>query len=51
LVAIFGALSLHPKIPFPAAGLKCEVRPHLEPAIPTLGLPEFGIPFRFDAAI
>jgi hypothetical protein len=28
LVAIFGALSPHPKIPFPAAGLEREVRPH-----------------------
>src|SRR5258707_15229658 len=27
-VMIFGALSLHPKIPFPAAGLEREVRPH-----------------------
>ena len=27
-MAIFGALSLHPKIPFPAAGVEREVRPH-----------------------
>jgi hypothetical protein len=25
---IFGALSLHPKIPFPAAGIEREVGPH-----------------------
>jgi hypothetical protein len=31
LVAIFGALSPHPKIPFPAGGLGREVRPHLRP--------------------
>jgi len=28
---IFGALSLHPKIPFPAAGLGREVRAQLQP--------------------
>src|SRR5258708_18157601 len=28
LVAVFGALSPHPKIPFPAAGLGREVRRH-----------------------
>jgi hypothetical protein len=28
-VAIFGALSLHQKIPFPAAGIEPEVRPQL----------------------
>jgi hypothetical protein len=37
--AIFGALSLHPKIPFPAAGIEPEVRPQLPPAIPTFGAP------------
>ena len=31
LVAIFGALSPHPKIPFPAAWLEREVRPCLRP--------------------
>ncbi len=31
LVAIFGALSLHPKIPFPVTRLEREVRPHLRP--------------------
>src|SRR5467141_2602732 len=31
LVAIFGALSLHPKIPFPAAGFGREVRAQLQP--------------------
>ena len=29
--AIFGALSLHPKIPFPAAGIAREVRAQLRP--------------------
>jgi hypothetical protein len=29
LVGIFGTLSLHPKIPFPAAGLEREVRSRL----------------------
>ena len=29
LAAIFGALSLHPKIPFPAAGIEPEVRPQI----------------------
>jgi hypothetical protein len=42
-VAIFGALSLHPKIPFPAAGIEPEVRPQLPPAIPTFGPPLLGI--------
>jgi hypothetical protein len=41
-VAIFGALSPHPKNPFPAAGLKREVRPRLEPSIPTLGYRNSG---------
>ncbi len=31
LVVIFGALSLHPKIPFPAAGLEREVESDLHP--------------------
>jgi hypothetical protein len=31
LVAIFGGLSPHPKIPFPAAGLGHEIRLHLKP--------------------
>jgi hypothetical protein len=39
LAAIFGALSLHPEIPFPAAGIEPEVRPQLPPAIPTFGAP------------
>src|SRR5467141_2892635 len=43
LAAIFGALSLHPKIPFPAAGVEPEVGPHLPPAIPTFGTPLFRI--------
>jgi hypothetical protein len=30
-------LSLHPEIPFPAAGIEPEVRPQLPPAIPTFG--------------
>jgi hypothetical protein len=30
-VTIFGALSLHPKIPFPAAGIAREVRAELKP--------------------
>jgi len=38
-VAIFDALSLHPKIPFPATGIEPEVRPQLPPAIPTFGAP------------
>ena len=29
LAAIFGALSLRPKIPFPAAGIEPEVRPQI----------------------
>jgi hypothetical protein len=28
LATIFGALSLHPKIPFPAAAVEREVGPH-----------------------
>src|SRR5260370_38136722 len=31
LVAIFGGLSPHPKIPFPAAGFGHKIRPHLQP--------------------
>src|SRR6266403_6008386 len=31
LAAVFGALSPHPKIPFPAAGFGHEIRPHLRP--------------------
>jgi hypothetical protein len=31
LAAIFGTLSLHPKIPFPAAGIEPEVRPQCHP--------------------
>src|SRR5712675_1078694 len=31
LVGIFGTLSLHPKIPFPAAGFGREVRAQLQP--------------------
>ncbi len=31
LVAIFGALSLHPRIPFPAAGLCARSRAQLKP--------------------
>src|SRR6267378_1691215 len=34
-VMVFGALSLHPKNPFPA-GFECEVGPHA-PEIPTFG--------------
>src|SRR6266481_7573520 len=30
-MTIFGASSLHPKIPFPAAVVECEVRPRLQP--------------------
>ena len=30
-MTIFGALSLHPKIPFPAAGIEREVRAQLNP--------------------
>ena len=33
LVAVFGALSPHPKIPFPAVGLEREVRPRFAPVI------------------
>ena len=33
LVTIFGAPSLHPKIPFPAAGLGREFRPHSQPQL------------------
>ena len=43
LAAIFGALSLHPKIPFPAAGIEPEVRPQLHPQFRLLGAPQFGI--------
>src|ERR1700694_646528 len=37
LVLILGALSPHPKIPFPAAGLERGVRPHLHPQFRLLG--------------
>ena len=30
-MTIFGALSLHPKIPFPGAGIEREVRARLKP--------------------
>ena len=33
LVAVFGALSPHAKIPFPAVGLEREVRPRFAPVI------------------
>jgi len=36
-------LSLHRKIPFPAAAIEPEVRPQSPPAIPTFGAPQFGI--------
>jgi hypothetical protein len=36
-VAVFGALSPHLKIPFPAAGLEREVWPRFAPVIPDLG--------------
>jgi hypothetical protein len=37
-VAIFGGLSPHPKIPFPAAGFGHEIRPHLQHLGPALQL-------------
>jgi len=37
LVAVFGALSPHPKIPFPAVGLEREVRPRFAPVIRNRG--------------
>jgi hypothetical protein len=36
-MTIFGASSLHPKIPFPAAGLGRRLRPHLHPQFRLLG--------------
>ena len=44
LVAVFGALSLHPKIPFPAAGLARKVPTVFAAVIPTFGPPclDFG---------
>ena len=38
-MAIFGGLSPHPKIPFPAAGLKREAPAVLAPVVPTSGPP------------
>jgi hypothetical protein len=42
-MTIFGASSLHPKIPFPAASVEREVGPHCT-RIPTFEPPQFGIP-------
>jgi hypothetical protein len=42
-VAIFGGVSPHPKIPFLAAGLGHEIRPHLQPQFRVLRRGNSGI--------
>jgi len=43
LAAIFGGLSPHPKIPFPAAGFGHKIRPHLQPQFRVLRRGNLGI--------